>query len=191
MGNILKGALGGASKGGASAAGGGNDLLGGLLGMAMKQFGQSQQSQGRESSVPQGHFQPDFTQTLQKEPRMERQQANNQATILIRAMISAAKSDGKVDKQEVENVMKRLGEVTQAEVDFVRNEIARPLDVNELIRSVPRGLEENVYAISLIAINLDTNPEARYLHELAQGLGISPELSNQIHAKLGAPKIYS
>ena len=135
-------------------------------------------------------FKPDFGQA-EPEPQIQRQEANNQAEILIRAMINAAKSDGKVDKQEGENIIKQLGDVSQAEMDFVRNEIAQPLDVKQFAHSVPRGLEQNVYAISLIAIDLDTNTEARYLHELAQCMNLSPQLCNQIHDKVGAPKIYT
>ncbi len=189
LGNILKGALGG---GGGSAGRGGNDLLGGLLGMAMKQFTQKAPQQRQTTQTPGGggFFKPDFGQA-EPEPQIERQEANNQAAVLIRAMINAAKSDGKVDKEEGENIIKQLGDVSQAEMDFVRNEIAQPLDVQKFAHSVPRGLEQNVYAISLIAIDLDTNKEARYLHELAQSMNLSPQLCNQIHDKVGAPKIYT
>ena len=189
LGNLLKGAL---SGGGGGSAGGGNDMLGGLLGMAMKQFGQKapQQTQATQNQGGGGFFKPDFGQ-VEPEPKIERQDANNQATILIRAMINAAKSDGKVDKEEGENIIKQLGDVSQAEMDFVRNEIAQPLDVHNFAHSVPKGLEQNVYALSLIAIDLDTNKEAKYLHELAQCMNLSPQVCNQIHDKVGAPKIYS
>ncbi len=189
LGNILKGAL---SGGGSSAGRGGNDLLGGLLGMAMKQFTQKAPQQTQTTSTPGGggFFKPDFG-NAEPEPQIQRQEANNQATVLIRAMINAAKSDGKVDKEEGENILKQLGDVSQAEMDFVRNEIAQPLDLHKFAHSVPKGLEQNVYAISLIAIDLDTNKEARYLHELAQCMDLSPQLCNQIHDKVGAPKIYT
>jgi len=189
LGNILKGAL---TSGGGS-AGGGNDMLGGLLGMAMKQFGQKapqQQRQTTQSPGGGGFFKPDFGQ-VEPEPQIQRQDANDQAVTLIRAMINAAKSDGKVDKQEGENIIKQLGDVSQAEMDFVRNEIAQPLDVQQFAHSVPKGLEQNVYALSLIAIDLDTNKEAKYLHELAQCMNLNPQVCNQIHDKVGAPKIYS
>ena len=192
LGNILKGALSGS---GSSMPGQGNtDLLGGLLSMAMKSFtqGAPAQSQPRQSRSSQGggYFKPDFGLT-EPEPKMERRQANDQATILIRAMINSAKSDGRVDEEEGEKILGQLGDVSQDEIDFVRNEIAQPLDVGRFVQQVPRGMEQNVYAISLISIDLDTNKEARYLHELAQGLGLSPQLCNQIHDKVGAPKIYT
>ena len=73
---------------------------------------------------------------------------------------------------------------------FVRRELAAPLDAQAFIRSVPRGMEQQVYTMSLMGIDLDTNQEAQYLHQLAQGLGIEADVCNQIHDKLGAPKLY-
>ena len=47
-----------------------------------------------------------------------------------------------------------------------------------------------VYAISLTAIDLDTNKEARYLHELSHELELSHEEVNYLHAQVGAPRIF-
>lgn len=97
----------------------------------------------------------------------------------------------KETKGEQQKILERLGDVSQDEIDFLRNEFAQTLDVDGFIRSIPRGMEQQVYAMSLLAVDLDTNSEARYLHQLAKGTGISPEMANQIHEKLGAPIIYS
>ena len=173
----LGGLLGGLMGGGQSTDGG----LGDLLGMAMRQFGAAGQREAQQAQadprdrVPQG---------------MDHTQASDQADLLIKAMINAAKADGHVDKQEQQKIVGRLGDVTQDEIDFVRQELAQPLDTEGFIRSIPRGMEQQVYAISLMAIDLDSNPEAQYLHQLAQGTGISPEASNAIHEQLGAPKLY-
>lgn len=51
-------------------------------------------------------------------------------------------------------------------------------------------MEQQVYAMSLMAIDLDGNPEAQYLHQLAQATGMEPGVVNQIHERLEAPKIY-
>ena len=196
LGNILSGALGGGAPSGrasAAPAGGGlNDLLGGLLGSAMEQFGQQPGAGQRPGSVPSGQFKPDFSRTASAPaPKIEKQEAESQAKVLLKAMINAAKSDGNVDQDEINRIVKQLGDISEAEKKFVRNELSKPLDTEGIIKSVPRGQETNAYAISLLAINLDTNPEARYLHQLAQGLGITPQIANQIHDKLGAPKIYT
>jgi uncharacterized membrane protein YebE (DUF533 family) len=177
IGDLLGGLLGGGA--GAQSSGGG---MGDLLGMAMQQFGAAQQgnaSQARDQlrgNMPRG---------------LDFDQAERQAEVLIRAMINAAKSDGTVDAGEQEKILGQLGEVSQDEVDFVRRELAEPLDVQGFIQSIPRGMEQQVYAMSLMAIDLDTNREAKYLHELAQGSGLSPDVCNQIHEQFGAPKLYS
>jgi len=106
-------------------------------------------------------------------------------------MINAAKSDGGIDKDEQESIVGKLGDVSEAEANFVRSEIQAPLDVNGFIRSIPRGMEQQIYAVSLTAIDLDSNKEAKYLDQLAKGLNITPQIANQIHEQLGAPAIYS
>lgn len=115
---------------------------------------------------------------------------NEQAILMIRAMVNAAKSDGRIDREEQENIVKQLGDVSQSEIDFLRQEFAAELDVNEFSKSIPRGMEQEIYAMSVTAIDLDTNKEARYLHQLAQGLDISQQQCNAIHDHFGIPKIY-
>jgi len=168
----MAGMLGGLLGGGGKSSGGG---LGNLLGAAMKQFG----------SAPQGMGLANF------EADIEPQQANEQATIMIRAMINAAKADGRVDQEEQQHIVEGLGDVTPDEVEFVKNEMAQPLDVEGFVRSVPRGMEQQIYLASLMAIDLDTNPEAQYLHQLAQGLGLDANEVNQLHEQLQVPKLYS
>ena len=111
---------------------------------------------------------------------------------MIRAMVNAAKSDGDIDQQEQQNIVGKLGgDVGAEEAQFIRNEMAAPLDVNGFVRSVPQGMEQQVYLISLMAINLDNKSEAVYLDQLAKGLNISEQQSNQLHAEVGAPQLYS
>ena len=69
--------------------------------------------------------------------------------------------------------------------------MAKGSDVNAFIHSVPRGIEEDVYALSLMAIKLDNQTEAQYLDALAKGLRITEQQSNAIHDRLGAQRLYS
>jgi uncharacterized membrane protein YebE (DUF533 family) len=113
------------------------------------------------------------------------------AEILLRAILNAAKSDGTIDEGEKRKITEHLGDISPEEAGFVRREIESPLDTRALINSVPRGMEQQVYFMSLLAIDLDSNKEAHYLDELAKGLKISEDVCNQIHAKLGAPALYA
>ena len=116
---------------------------------------------------------------------------NDKATLIIQAMINAAKSDGSIDKAEQEKILSKLGDISKEERDFVRSEFAEPLNVTKFINSVPRGMEEQIYTVSLMAIDLDKNSEAHYLVELAKGLRIQPEMANNLHDKLHIPKIFA
>lgn len=113
------------------------------------------------------------------------------ARILLRAMLQAAKSDGRIDATEKEALMGKLGDISQDEMAFINEELAAPIDVQGLARDVPAGMESQVYMMSLVAIDLDQKSEAEYLHNLAQALNIDPRESNAIHEKMGEPKLYS
>ncbi len=179
LGDILGGVLGGGSQG---PSGGGGADLSDLIGSALNQFGHSEQAAQRGEPAPSFDV---------HSPNHNQNQMADQATIMIRAMVNAAKADGRVDKSEQEAILGKLGSVTQDEIAFINNELAQPLDVRGFAQSVPKGLENQVYAMSLMAIDLDSQAEAKYLHELGQSMDISPQTANQIHSQLGAPALYS
>ncbi len=114
-----------------------------------------------------------------------------QAEIILKAMISAAKADGQIDAKEQQKITEHIGDVTPEEIEFVKNEMQSPLDIQGLINSIPAGMEQQVYMMSLLAIDLDSKPEAEYMDKLAKGLNISPEVANNIHQQLGVPLLYS
>lgn len=180
MGDLLGSLLGGGGEqsGGMGGAGG----LGGLLGGALTKYAQAQNA----DAPTHGHENCDHLPI-----GIDSAQATDQATLIIRAMINAAKSDGSIDEAEQEKIIGKLGDVSQAEADFVRAEFRAPLDVNGFVRSIPRGMEQQIYAVSLMAIDLDSNKEAHYLDALAKGLGINQSIANQIHEQLGAPTLYA
>lgn len=121
---------------------------------------------------------------------VERDEADDQATLLLRAMVNAAKADGQVDKEEIDNIVKRLGEVDEHEAAFLKAELQAPLDVEGYCRSVPDELTQQAYAFSVMGMRLDTQQEAQYLGAMAQGLRLNPEICNSIHEKLGIPPIF-
>jgi uncharacterized membrane protein YebE (DUF533 family) len=110
---------------------------------------------------------------------------------MLRAMVQAAKADGTIDAAERAKLTKNLNDVTQAEMQFVKSLIAAPVDVDALVRDTPKGLGPQVYAMSVLAIELDNQSEANYLHALATGLGLSQQAVNGIHAQLGVPALYT
>ena len=196
LGNILGSVLGGGG-GQQQASGGGG--LGGLLGGVLGGGGGSQAPEparapaqpadsglgGLLGGIFGGGGQPPQV------PPEQKAAANDQATILIRAMVNAAKSDGRIDQTEQENIVSKLGdEVSPDEIQFLKEEFAKPLDVQAFARTVPRGLEEQVYFLSLTSIDLDTQGEAQYLGQLAQAMNLNPQVCNEIHDQVKAPRIF-
>jgi len=177
--DLLGGVLGGKPQG---ASGNAGADLSDLIGSALNQFGQAEQAAQR------GEPAPSFESHSHG---MVHSEACDQATVMVRAMVNAAKADGRVDKDEQQKILGKLGSVSQDEIDFINNELAQPLDTQGFARSVPKGLENQAYAMSLMAIDLDSQAEAKYLHELGQSMGIQPQTANQIHQQLGAPALYS
>lgn len=180
-GNLLGSLLGGGGGGG---GGGLGDILGGLLGGGGGGGAQQQSSGGGLGGLLGGMLGGGAPQ------RSPQQDEADQAVILIRSMINAAKADGQVDKEEIENIVSRLGEIDQNEAAFLKQELQAPLDLNAFCNSVPRDFSQQAYAFSVMGMRLDTQQEAKYLAAVAQGLGLNPEVCNQIHAKLGAPQIF-
>ncbi len=110
---------------------------------------------------------------------------------MLRAMIQAAKSGGRIDAAEQRKLLGNLGDVSPKERRFVETEIQAPVDVEGLARQVPRGLEPQAYTMSLMAIDLDNRNEAQGLHRFASALGLDATGVNQIHARLGVPPLYT
>lgn len=123
-------------------------------------------------------------------PSPDHEVMNEQAKVLVRAMVNAAKSDGQITRDEQTSILKELDHVSQEETEFLRNEFRKPVDVRDFVWSVPRGMEEQVYTVSLIAIDLDEQKEADYLANLAHGLRIDTKRCNEIHRSYGAPPIF-
>ncbi len=115
---------------------------------------------------------------------------NDEALVLVRAMINAAKADGSISQEEQQAIIERIASPTQDTINFLRQEFSSPLNVRDFAWAVPLGMEQQVYTISLASIQLDTNPEASYLRDLAHGLRLAPEFCNEIHQRYGAPTIF-
>lgn len=188
LGGLLGGLTGGSSSGGG--LGGLLDSLGGKPGQATP-YGTNAATNTTNNNGGPRDFGDLFNTALQgKEPEVNEADERN-AKLMLRAMISAAKADGNLDSEEQAKITEHLQDATEEEIDFVRQELQAPVDLEGMIRDVPAGMEKQVYLMSLLGISLDTKEEAIYLDKLAQGLNISHEESNRIHDQLGAPKLYN
>lgn len=165
-----------------------------LLGVATGKGSGSRQPAGPSSYRPapeQPRYQPapQAPAPSRSAPRQDPQfTTDDEAIVLIRALIAAAKADGRIDANEQQTILSQVPDDPQT-VQFLKQEFAAPLDVREFAWSVPLGMEVKVYTMSLAGMRLDTNSEAQYLKELAHGLRMDPDLCRQIHARYGVEDV--
>lgn len=200
LGDLL-GQLSGGSKqaGTASSRGGLGDLLGGLLGGAAggAAAGTAAGTVAAKDSQPSNDasFGELFNDAVLRNDEPEvapTPEQNAVAGLMLKAMIQAAKSDGKIDDAEKQRLLGHLGDdVDEEEKAFIREQMAAPVDANALAREVPKGLESQIYLVSLLAIDLDSEAEARYLNDLATAMGLDRGTVNEIHGQAGVTPLHA
>lgn len=207
MGEILGGALGG---GRATSGGGGGlgDLLGGLLGGGATGSAGTRSGGGNAGMAilatiamaalknwtdgrrAQAAMAPDTAGFAA--PELESMTAPATEELVVRAMISAAKADGEVSEDEIQRIVGRVGAdgLSEEEKQFLIAELRRPLDLAALVAEVPNEMvAAEIYAASLLAIQLDTPAEAAYLRQLAQALRLDGATLSRLHEITGATAI--
>lgn len=183
LGDLLGGLLGAA--GGAGAAGGLGGLLGALTGAAGGAGAQPNNDQSL-GSVLNSSFNNQGEPDVEPTPHQ-----NAAAAVMLAAMIQAAKSDGKIQQEEKDKLLSNLKDASAQEMAFVKAQLAAPVSIPTLVAHVPNGLQSQVYTMSVMAIDLDSQAEAQYLNDLAKAMGLDPQSVNQIHAQLGVPALYA
>jgi uncharacterized membrane protein YebE (DUF533 family) len=105
------------------------------------------------------------------------------AGMMVRAMLMAAKADGRIDAGEREALLAHLDDLSPEEQRFVQDALDDPIDVDGFAREVPDdpGLRMQLYAAALSAIDLDTQAEADFLNALAGALGLSGDAQARVH----------
>lgn len=182
------GALAGAVLGGGSMSsalkGGGMALLGTLAVSALRNWnkGQAEPSSAEDFAreAPVGVRPPSNA--------AEEQQLQDSALLAVKAMINAAKADGEIDGAEMQRIVGKLKQdgISDDERDFLESEMRKPLDLHGLVSQVSSPeLAVQVYAASLLAIEVDTTAEQDYMRRLAQGLGLNQQTLDNVHDLLG------
>ena len=182
--NLALGGLG--ALAGALLGGGGKSLGGALGGGVMALLGtmayQALKGAGsQEPEVPLGLQEP--------QSAAERQQLEQNSEIVLKAMINAAKADGQIDQGEIQRIVGKLQEsgMGKEAQQYVLTEMTKPLNTQALIASAKGqpAFGAQIYAASLLAIEVDTPEEKKYLDQLAAGLGLKPEVTQRIKEMVG------
>lgn len=197
LGGLLGGLLGGGSTAGGSGGLGG--LLGGILGGSGGNAGASTQErsaggvnyaalaslgimafqayqswQRSQAAAPQ--------QAVRTVDQLSGPEAEDHSHAILRALIAAAKADGRIDPQEEQLIyaeIKRHTSDPQLQ-QWLDEEVSKPLDAAEVAQSAQDpGMAAEMYLASVMLVDDQQDAERAYLDELASALGIDPTL--QVH----------
>jgi len=110
-------------------------------------------------------------------------------TALVRAMIAAARADGKFDTQESQVIFDRIqsADLDPDEKTLLVEEMSHPADMDAIVHAAhtPECAAE-LYAASLLAIDVDHPAENAYLAMLAARLKLPPELVKELNQQAAA-----
>ncbi|AZC32322.1 putative membrane protein [Pseudomonas chlororaphis subsp. piscium] len=182
LGGLLGGLLGGSGLGGATSGGSPQGRSGGgmnyaalaSLGMMAFQAYQAWQQQ-QQSAAPQ--------QALRTVDQLAGPEVEEHSHAILRALIAAAKADGRIDEQEKQLISAEIGRHTDDPQlqQWLDDEVARPLDAADVAQSAAGepGMAAEMYLASVMLVDDQQDAERSYLDELAAALRIDPEL--QVH----------
>ncbi len=176
LGALVGALLGGGGKSVGGAVGGGVMAL--LASMAFKAL---TGSGAQNTQVPVGLLEP--------KTESEKQELEQKSEIILKAMINAAKADGQIDQNEMNRITGKLNEagIDEEGQRYVMNEMQQPMITDQLIAAAQGQpeLAAQIYAASLLAIEVDTQAERDYLNQLADGLGLAPQVTSRIEEMAG------
>ncbi|MBH3426341.1 tellurite resistance TerB family protein [Pseudomonas alkylphenolica] len=179
LGGLLGGLLGGGG-GGASAGGytqgrsGGGTNYAALASLGMMAFQAYQSWQRSQAAAPQ--------QAVRTVDQLSGPEAEDHSHAILRALIAAAKADGRIDKQEEQLIyaeIKRQTDDPQLQ-QWLDEEVSKPLDAAEVAQSAQDpAMAAEMYLASVMLVDDQQDAERAYLDELAGALQIDPTL--QLH----------
>lgn len=112
---------------------------------------------------------------------------------LLRAMIAAARADGRLDAEESQIIFQRiqtLGLDTESQALLVK-EMGQSVDVDAIINSANTiEIAAEIYIASLLAIKVDNDAEKNYMGMLAARLQLPRELVAELEQQIEAQKIF-
>ncbi len=176
LGGLLGGLLGGGALGGGTQnrSGGTNYAALASLGMMAFQAYQAWQ-RSQASAAPQ--------QTPQTADLLAGPQVEEHSHAVLRALIAAAKADGRIDESEKQLISSEIGRHTEDPglQQWLDAEVAKPLDAREVAHAAnyDPAVAAEMYIASVMLLDDQQDAERNYLDELAAALQIDPEL--QVH----------
>lgn len=110
--------------------------------------------------------------------------SEERAKLLIKAMVAAANADGEIDEKEKRAIMSQLEDsgASQEEQELVQRTLASPPSIDSVLARVDSPeLANQIYAVSLAAIEVDTEAERDYLAYLKKRLNLDAAVVDKLH----------
>lgn len=161
----------GTASRGSGQASGGSGLSGMVQDVMNSVSGNSQAQAGGASAAPN-------EEDLREEAQAAENLSEDKALLLIRAMITAAYSDGSLSTDERQRIMGQIDEAGGDAEDraVMEREIANPKPLDDLLAQVnDEETAEEFYMSSRAAVDGETESNRAYLAELQRRLGLSDE----------------
>ncbi|MGH2292307.1 MULTISPECIES: tellurite resistance TerB family protein [Pseudomonas] len=185
LGGLLGGLLGG--RGGSSAGGNSQGRSAGgvnyaaLASLGMMAYQAYQSWQRSQAAAPQ--------QAVRTVDQLSGPEAEDHSHAILRALIAAAKADGRIDEQEQQLIyaeIKRHTSDPQLQ-QWLDEEVSKPLDAAEVAQSAQDpAMAAEMYLASVMLVDDQLPAERAYLDELAGALQIDPTL--QVHLEQQAKR---
>lgn len=186
LGGLLGGLLGG--RGGSSAGGNSQGRSAGgvnyaaLASLGMMAYQAYQSWQRSQAAAPQ--------QAVRTVDQLSGPEAEDHSHAILRALIAAAKADGRIDEQEQQLIyaeIKRHTSDPQLQ-QWLDEEVSKPLDAAEVAQSAQDpAMAAEMYLASVMLVDDQQPAERAYLDELAGALQIDPTL--QVHLEQQAKRV--
>ncbi|KJK17024.1 tellurite resistance TerB family protein [Pseudomonas sp. 2(2015)] len=174
LGGLLGGLLGGSAGGASQGRSAGGTHYAALASLGMMAFQAYQSWQRSQAAAPQ--------QALRTVDQLSGAEAEGHSHAILRALIAAAKADGRIDEQEQALIyaeIKRHTNDPQLQ-QWLDEEVSKPLDAGEVAQSAQDpGMAAEMYLASVMLVDDQQDAERAYLDELAGALQIDPAL--QVH----------
>lgn len=182
LGALLGSLLGGGKKSAGGAVGGG--LMALLAMMAMKAL-QGQGGAKTAAKVPVGLVEP--------QTEKEQQDLQSGAELVVAAMINAVKADGQIDEEEYRFIVGKLRETNMKEEDmqYVLEELDKPMETQWIVDAAKDSpeLAAQIYAATLMSIEVDTQAERAYVRDLASDLNLPRDVVRSIGQMVGVQPV--
>ncbi|SDK76791.1 tellurite resistance TerB family protein [Microbulbifer yueqingensis] len=110
-----------------------------------------------------------------------------QADVLLQAMVAAAQADGPLAEEERQNITGTLaGELEDDELEEFRRLLAQPVDMDGVVARVnDPGTALNIYLVTAMTIDENNPREKAHLDTLAAVLGLSETATDAVGQQLG------